>query len=927
MRAFLTAAICITLFGVLFPFQSLPVHAGGLMQEGESPWTAPVNLSRSGAASHPRIVAGPDGQLQVFWWDAFDGIVTSVFDGQIWSKPALAPIQSKRLETTPHIVSDASGQVNAFWLDNDGKQMYSQLKFGTASWSNPVRLAESAAAYDVIPVSADKLAQAYIRPLNTAPVPAGIYFMKQYLSGSWSVPVSIYTNIYFRPATPKLSYIRMARLISAGVSNGPAGTTGLKAPVLGLAWDDPKQRQALFSYSMDGGMQWQKAETMGTGEGASLHPRLASLPEDNGALRIWEESGQSRCKLYQQSMLTGVDQASVISNTQSLALVSWSDPVPILETLSTCPQDDHFWPYQEGVIWIWGEGSEELTLTNWQPESGQWTLPVEHAIRFKDDETSQSVNLGDLHALVSGDQVAVVGADSTTNEIWVTMAQASELGMSLASRSLWAMPAYLTIDNQPKGSPAVKIDREGLAHVVWSVTSEQSGPESPGVALYYTRANSSGFARAVEIIPPVEDKIAIQPDLELVSNPKNEVDLLHLVWSGESGGQVLYSRSITNEAFNPNNWSPPQIISPHSGARWPKIGADLAGHLYVLYSVPLNETRGIYLVSSADGGKTWSEPVQVFDAVAAGWQMVDHPTLSVAPDGVLRAAWVNASLPGTGVSQGIVYSYSMDGGQSWSVPLELSAPGYDWPRLAVAGGQLHMLFIQAISQRIFYRWKATGGQSEDEGNWSVISSVPGYQNDNMPFSLWATPERLYLIIENPSSVGFSLSIWNSSEQPRSWSSPEQYTLSPYAEYPAGTFSPANEGITVAAQPLLGTLAVIGLAPEIQPVDESQPADAAPPAVSQRLSLYFTTRDIPIESAPRALSPRPAPTEQLQQSPATQTPTSEPEILFTPIPTFTVSQMPMSTGSAIPPLAWGGGLAALIVVAIFAGYLLWMRSKS
>jgi len=36
-------------------------------------WTQPVNLSRSGAARQPRVLAASDGRLQVFWLDRFDG--------------------------------------------------------------------------------------------------------------------------------------------------------------------------------------------------------------------------------------------------------------------------------------------------------------------------------------------------------------------------------------------------------------------------------------------------------------------------------------------------------------------------------------------------------------------------------------------------------------------------------------------------------------------------------------------------------------------------------------------------------------------------------------------------------------------------------------------------------------------------------------
>ena len=58
------------------------------LQTGDSP----VNLSHSGAASQPRVVAGLEGVLQAFWIDHFDGLMTSIYDGVTWSKPVPAPL-------------------------------------------------------------------------------------------------------------------------------------------------------------------------------------------------------------------------------------------------------------------------------------------------------------------------------------------------------------------------------------------------------------------------------------------------------------------------------------------------------------------------------------------------------------------------------------------------------------------------------------------------------------------------------------------------------------------------------------------------------------------------------------------------------------------------------------------------------------------
>ena len=87
-------------------------------QAGAEPPPA-TNLSASGAASNPAIVALDQGLLRAFWWDAFDGLVAA--DGQvvassmvsgteqvtvtreIWSKARAVPLP---VEGTPEIAVD-----------------------------------------------------------------------------------------------------------------------------------------------------------------------------------------------------------------------------------------------------------------------------------------------------------------------------------------------------------------------------------------------------------------------------------------------------------------------------------------------------------------------------------------------------------------------------------------------------------------------------------------------------------------------------------------------------------------------------------------------------------------------------------------------------------------------------------------------------
>ncbi len=52
--------------GALLARPAIPVAS----QTATEPWTPPVNVSASGAASQPVLAAAPDGTLHALWWDA-----------------------------------------------------------------------------------------------------------------------------------------------------------------------------------------------------------------------------------------------------------------------------------------------------------------------------------------------------------------------------------------------------------------------------------------------------------------------------------------------------------------------------------------------------------------------------------------------------------------------------------------------------------------------------------------------------------------------------------------------------------------------------------------------------------------------------------------------------------------------------------------
>jgi photosystem II stability/assembly factor-like uncharacterized protein len=106
------------------------------------------------------------------------------------------------------------------------------------------------------------------------------------------------------------------------------------------------------------------------------------------------------------------------------------------------------------------------------------------------------------------------------------------------------------------------------------------------------------------------------------------------------------------------------------------------GNLYVVFGQSGNQSGtpvNIFFKASTDGGKTWGKLVQLNDDKAN----VDHyyPGISVAPNGRIDVAWIDfrsslafdpTATPKTETFWDLYYTYSTDGGKTWSRNMRIS---------------------------------------------------------------------------------------------------------------------------------------------------------------------------------------------------------------------------------------------------------------
>lgn len=901
-NAIRTVNLAIGVVFILF----MTVNGVGVAQSPAA-WSPAKNLSQSGAASQPRLVATPRGELQAFWWDRFDGLMsatgqTGEESGEVfWSQPIQASIPSAEIESTPAIIVDAFGWVHAFWSEAnedasspssasagagliETRLMHSEMPLGSVQWSFPETVAESMIGYAATAPKTGGITVAYIRNKHTSDAPAGIYVKHHYgADRGWGLPSVVYSSIYLRLISPEQARIHLL---------DDAKTELEGSHPLYLTWYDPRQEKIMFSASGNSGSTWSQVQAFGASEEQPVDPRLT---HNGKPLLIWQASAQGGCALYQQESL---ENSQITDNT----VIEWGPQEQILADLTECPQRDRFLNQGEHLIWLWNEGSQNVTMTIWDSEQSSWSQTFNVNFAFEDTDTQKSVTLDGLQATISEDKIFAIGNDVAAGEIWFTQANIDTLKLTFTTESSWMPAERVSTKGLYASIPALASDQQEQTHLVWS---QGAKPSSLSNSLYYAKYASGSLSGPFEILPASINEIARQPSM--LYDASN--DSIHLAWSGGEDGAILYSWSNTREASSPTGWAAPQSISQAGAASWPQIGQDGRGRLYVLYVISINESRGVYLVRSEDRGKTWSPPVDVFNATAARWPMVDHPTLAVRHDGALYAAWVESQAPGIDHDLGIHYSVSLDGGDTWFTPISLTGAGYDWPRLIVSGGKIHLLYASSDngSGSLYHRWAEISQPTENSSSWSIPVSIPDWRNIALPFGVAAsgpadqsvqeTIGTIHLVGADPNTGALRYSKWEGQR----WSNYEEFRGDKQIE--------KGLGISAFAPPGGGTLAVGWLA---LPSETQQ---------DQKESVFFTSRAIP---SVEILAPENVFVEPTETPASTSTVTPAPTPAATPTPILSLAAPTRSPPLPVHPLILGAGLAALAISSIFGARLIFNR---
>jgi hypothetical protein len=841
-------------------------------------WTQPINLSNSGSTSKPQLVIDSNGMYHVIWLDHFEGyIYRNSQDGKTWSSAVSVSFPFRKNDNTPLLVADNSGNIHAFWTDSENVLHYSRVRaqsFGDASaWKSIIGLAESAANFNVAIDSSGNIHLSYVRIVDTNSIQAGIYYRKSKDQGkSWIDGVSLYTSGYFRSIPLK----------EANVKIDTAHTN--EGDIVYVVWDNRAVRRVFMAKSNDAGATWgSPAEVDGpqSGSAGTIPFNVNVIAQNNITFLIWQKGDPinpgSKCIQYSKSSL---DQGK-----------TWGSSQPMFDNSWTCPDENGFLSEKDGNLIIKSIFQDQLYLLAWNGTS--WSNPqIQNDLAlFSNPDTHQAVSLSCLQTKLSGaDLLNAVGCDvAGGGDIWFSSYLIGDVKQWF-SQSPWVAPNDIVNGTDQIVAPGIVSDLQGFLHVFWTQSDNLNSNDT--ARIYYKEWNKDRWSNSTQIISsPSGNALGLKVGYDSKNNK------LYLIWADSQNSQYYFSSVNTNNAINSSDWSSPQAIpikGDSTGSVEFKIDPVL-GKIYLAYSVPINENRGIYLITSPDNGKTWTSPIEVFNALAAGWVFVDKPQLAFGNNGQINLIWSKFDL-GLNEFRELYYAKSVNEGNSWSTPIKIvENSNITWSSIFNLSSNTSIIFWQEENSGQFSSWSQ---YSLDGGNrWSpptvIANSNPPLGPMDVVLDSQLNPYMLRIVQKNLFDQLLETWSWKDGE----WTFKDSFLLSRGSDFRISIFSSIVSPTGMLASIFAYSENTGGISPNYHLSITSRTINSSP----------FTGNLIPTFT-PLPNNPTPSATSVTQ--------------VRTPIPT-NIKASTIQTPAPItsPPNTWSGFIIGAAIVLILIGVAL------
>lgn len=262
----------------------------------------------------------------------------------------------------------------------------------------------------------------------------------------------------------------------------------------------------------------------------------------------------------------------------------------------------------------------------------------------------------------------------------------------------------MNLSSTPTSSvdPFLIADRTGVAHLFWSEDvggRVVMGGTAAGNTIMYARWDGVSWSQANDILlTPLDPSAFDEPKAWQPEAIIDDDGTIHLIWLGQYPDKLFYSSAFAADAQQAQAWSTPAVLADNSTGTQYSIDIEYvpaANTLHVVYArghweeqYAGEDPRAITHILSTDGGKSWSEPVDVAFTPdpERGYSNV---RLLFAPETRLFASWTEWDLTGNG--QAVWVARSLDNGRTWDPPVKLADRlegeyERDWTKLVWLGG-------------------------------------------------------------------------------------------------------------------------------------------------------------------------------------------------------------------------------------------------
>ena len=781
---------------------------GARAQSGSEPLQVQlVNLSHSGAASEPVLLTTPQGRVQIFWWDAFDGLMTLIEEqgAQPQPAPVLVPMQEQGknvlnpTELMPTITGDAVGRAHALWLGPPNPEsklqplLHSTLQLGTTGWSTPVQLTESASAWYLLTGPQGEMHLFFFRPTHTDTFPAGLYHQISGDDGAtWSAPVAIERSLHFRRTTPENGHLEAAV--------DPQGNVY-------VTWDDPQSGEAVYSrWSVDarwaatrqsGG--WSEPQPFHRGKPTARRARLV-VTGDGELLVLWEASGiLASGALYQQRSL---DNAK-----------TWRAPQRVLEDLAGTAGLS-LWTAGKGRVLLCAGGrTGQLVLAMWDvnhwhpPEESGWSDRLFLPLTTSGQDVGPTVEVGRWHGVLMRGQLTLAG-QGQDGEVWATRIPTDTIRWAYAPPPPWSILTPAPSEMPSGWSAPVNLSQSGSA----SMPVVLPGPKGScqvfwwdhfdGLtsAFYDGRSWFAALPSPIMVTTPMGDEVVSRPVETMPRLAADANGQVHALWLGAADVRsglrpLLHSKLL----IGTTKWSLPTAIAD-AALTW-ELVSDRRGILHLIYIRDVNtptQPAGIYYLRSVDGGVSWSPPQLLLASVYVRLLTPESAHLALAADeaGHVFATWDD---PRSGQA---IYTRSGNGGISWEEPRPVSASDAraQRARLVITRAEEILLLWESAGTMggtgLYQRRSTDGGETWDMSQRVLEELHPPLEGT----SFYQAPQGYLLLVIGGGSSRLTIAAWDSARAANSaaagWSDPEAVAFS---------FQTPQTGVPVYLEALQGAL--------------------------------------------------------------------------------------------------------------------------